>query len=57
VRPQRLKSVVRVTSAVISEPLRTGCHGLCREAAYLTSTKSPVAVAEPVVAVPAKAKR
>jgi hypothetical protein len=49
--------VVQVTSAVIGEPPRTGHRGLGREAAYLTSTKSPGAVAEPVVVVPAKTKR
>lgn len=40
-----------------SEPMRTGHRGLGGEAAYLTSTKSPVACAVPVVVVPAKAKR
>lgn len=49
--------MAQVPSAVISEPPRTGHRGLGREADYLTSTKSPGAVAEPVVLVPAKTKR
>ena len=54
---QDLSSLVQVPSAVTGAPLRTGHRGLGREAAYLTSTKSPGAVAAPVVAVPAKTKR
>lgn len=50
--------MVQVPSAVISEPLRIGHRGLGLEATYyLTSTKSPGAVVEPVVVVPAKTKR
>lgn len=49
--------MAQVPSAVIGERLRTGHRPLGREAAYLTSTKSPVAFAEPVVVVPAKTKR
>lgn len=50
-------SLVQVSSAVTGECLRTGHRGLGRGAAYLTSTKSPGAVAEPVVVVPANTKR
>jgi len=49
---------------VISEAVRVGHRALGLDAAYLTSTtayltsmKSPVALAVPVVVVPAKAKR
>lgn len=48
--------MLQVPSAVIGAPL-TGHSRLGREAAYLTSTKSPGAVAAPVVVVPAKTKR